>query len=249
MLARLAGDFARAQPFAEEGIAVGRATSSPRAVVTCLNVLTTIAGLAGDFDGARAHCDEAVTLARSMGSRRIEAIALFILAEAALHTRRYSDVQEAGGRAFELSRSIDDHEGMALALSRLGMCAMHEGRLEDASSQLGEALEHAARLGFPGIGAVCAMGSRCVRRLGDWARAARLLGAAEALRRASGSLLARRSRCTRGGACGDTPDYARSGRGRRARGRPPTEPGRGARRSAWSVRIWLEALRADVTIL
>jgi predicted ATPase len=190
LLARLAGDFARAQSFAEDGITVGRANDSARAVITCLNVLTALAGLAGDYDRARAHCDEAVGLARGLGSRRIEAIALFILAEAALHTRRYADLQEVGGRALELSRAIDDQEGMALALSRLGMGAVCESRLDEASSQLGEALEYATTLGFPGTGAICCYGLAVVSAgWGDPVRAARLLGAAEALRRASGSLL------------------------------------------------------------
>jgi predicted ATPase/DNA-binding SARP family transcriptional activator len=190
LLARLAGDFARAQSFAEEGIAVGRAIGLPRGVITCLNVLTTLAGLEGDYERAARCCDEAVELARSMGSSRLEAVALFILAEAALHTRRYADVQEVGGRALELARSIEDREAMALALNRLGMGAVHENRLEEASTQLLEALAHGMSLGFPAIGAVSCDGLAVVAAAwGDPVRAARLLGAAGALRRASGDLL------------------------------------------------------------
>ena len=44
LLARLAGEFERAHSFAEEGIAAAHENGSERAVVTCLNVLTTLAG-------------------------------------------------------------------------------------------------------------------------------------------------------------------------------------------------------------
>ncbi len=190
LLARLAGEFARARSFAEAGLAAARATDSARAVVTCLNVLTTLAGLAGDYESARAHCDEAVSVARRVESRRLEAIALFILAEAALHTRRYADLRETGARSLELALTIEDHEAMALALSRLGMGAAHEGQLKEARSQLGEALAHASSLGFPGIASDCCYGLALVSAdWGDPVRGARLLGAAEELRRAGGGLL------------------------------------------------------------
>ncbi len=189
LLARLTGEFERAYSFAEEGITAAH-EGSERAVVTCLNVLTALAGLAGDYDRARAHCDEAVRLARNLDSRRLEAIALFILAEAALHTRRYGDLREVGARSLELSRASDDQEGMALALSRLGMGAAHEARLDEAWSQLGEALEYANSLGFRGNAADCCYGLAVVAvGWSDPVRGARLVGAADELRRASGGLL------------------------------------------------------------
>jgi tetratricopeptide (TPR) repeat protein len=190
LLARISGEFERAQAFAEEAVAAAHENGSERAVVTCLNVLTTLAGLAGDYDRARTHCDEAVSLARKLGSARLEAIALFVLAEAALHTRRYGDLQEVGGRSLELSRANDDQEGMALALWRLGMGAAQETRLEEAWSQLGEALECANSLGYRGISGNCCYGLAVVAAArGDPVRSARLVGAADELRRASGDLL------------------------------------------------------------
>ena len=246
LLARLAGDFARAQSLAEEGIAVGRVSGSPRAVVTCLNVLTTLAGLADDYDRARAHCQDAVAIARSMGSARIEAIALSILAEAALNTRRYADVEEVGGRALGLSRAIDDQEGMALALSRLGIGAVHESRLDEAADKLAEALEYASTLGFPSIGAICCARARGrIRQLGrpgPGSPAPRSSGVAAASKRKLAP--ARRGRRARDGAQGNTPKHARRRGRHRARGRPSTQPRRGSRRGPRSVRIAFEvALR------
>jgi len=190
LLARLAGDFVRARPLAEESIAVARAVGPPAALAISLNVLTTLEAGAGDYSRARAYCDESVAVARKAGSRWLEAIALFILAEAALHGGRYSVVRDVGGRALELARAIDEHEVMALCLARLGMGAVHEGQLAEARSQLSEGLEYVRSLGFVETGAWCCEGLALVTvRSGDSARGARLLGAAEVLRRASGGVL------------------------------------------------------------
>jgi predicted ATPase/DNA-binding SARP family transcriptional activator len=190
LLARLVGDFARAEAFATEAVAAARAAGLPTAVATALNVLVTLAGWTGDFDRARALCDESVAVARAAGSRRMEAMALFILAETALHAGRYADARDAGERALELFHAVDDREGMALALGRLGMTAVHDGRPDEGAARLLEALDHIELLGFADPGAWCCDGLALVAGASDdAARAARLLGAAEMLRRAGGGIL------------------------------------------------------------
>ncbi len=190
LLARLAGDFERAERYAGEGITVGRAAGLPLAVATGLNVLVTLAGRAGDFDRARLYCDESVAVARAAGSPRIEALALFILAETALHAGRFADAREVGSRALELFRELDDREGMSLALARLGMADALERKLGDAASRLGEALVHVQALGFAETGAWCCEGLAVVAvEIGDPVGAARLLGAAETMRRTGGGVV------------------------------------------------------------
>ena len=190
LLARLLGDFSRAEPLAHEGVALGRAVGPPRALAASLNVLTTLAAAAGDFDRARGHCDESVAVARTAGDVRLEALALFILAEGTLHAGRYADVRDVGGRALALARTAGDKEVIALALARLGIAAAHERRLDEASEQLTEAVEHARALGFPETAGWCCEGLALVAaERGDVVRAARLLGAGESLRRAGGGVV------------------------------------------------------------
>ena len=190
LLARLLGDFTRAEPLAHEGVALGRAVGPPRALVASLNVLTSLAARAGDFDSARGHCDESVAVARAAGDVRLEALALFILAEGTLHGGRYADVREVGGRALGLARTAGDPEVIAIALARLGIAAALERRLDEASEHLAEAVEHARALGFPETAAWCCEGLALVAaELGDVVRAARLLGAGESLRRAGGGVV------------------------------------------------------------
>jgi tetratricopeptide (TPR) repeat protein len=190
LLARLLGDFDRAQVLADEGASLGREVGSPVALALSLNVLTTLATRAGDFDVAREHCRESAAVAREAGDVRLEALALFVFAEGCLHGRRYADVRETGRSALGLAREASDPEVIAIVLARLGIAAAHERRLEEARGYLTEAMEHARALGFAETGAWCCEGLALVSaELGDVTRAARLLGAAESLRRSGGGVV------------------------------------------------------------
>ena len=190
LLARLLGNFDRAQVLADEGASLGRGVGPPFALAVSLNVLTTLATRAGDFDVARQHCRESAAVARAAGDVRLEALALFVFAEGCLHGRRYADVHETGRRALGLAREARDPEVIAIVLARLGIAAAHERRLEEAREYLTEAMEHARALSFAETGAWCCEGLALVSaELGDVTRAARLLGAGESLRRSGGGVV------------------------------------------------------------
>ncbi len=190
LFARLLGDDARAETFALEGVALGRAAGPPRALTVSLNVLTTLAARAGDFERAAGHCEESVAVARSAGDVRLEAVALFVLAEALLHDGRYADVRDVGSRALALARTSGDPEVISIVLARLGIAAALEHLPDEAAEHLTEALEHARALHFLETAGWCCEGLALVaaeRR--DFVRAARLLGAGESLRREGGSTI------------------------------------------------------------
>jgi len=190
LLARLLGDHARAEQFAQEGVALGRVVGPPIALTASLNVLTTIAARADEWDRARGYCDESVAVARAAGDVRLEAIALFVLAESLLHRGRYAEARDVGRRAHALARTAGDKEIIAVILARLGVAAAHERRLDEASEHLAEALELSRALGFPEPAAWCCEGLALVAvASGDAVRAARLLGAGESLRRAGGGVV------------------------------------------------------------
>lgn len=190
LLARLVGDYTRAEQLAREGAALAGVVGVPRALMVSLNVLTTLAARGGDFAGARSHCDESVAVARATGEVRMEALALFILAEGLLHGGRHEDVRDVGARALDLARTTGDTEVISLVLARLGMAAAHQRRLDEATGHLDEALEHARALGFPETAAWCCEGLALVAaEEGEPVRAARLLGAGETLRRTGGGIV------------------------------------------------------------
>lgn len=190
LLARLTGDLPSAERLAHEGVTSGRMTGPPRAVAVSLNVLTSLAARDGDLDRAAELCDESVAVARAVGDVRLEALALGLLAEGYLHLGRYDDVREAGGRALALVRTTADSEVISLALARLGVAAALDHRPREATEHLVEAVEHTQALGFPETAAWCCEGLALVAaEHGDALRAARLLGAAESLRRVGGGVL------------------------------------------------------------
>ena len=131
-----------------------------------------------------------MAVARKAEGPRMEALAAFIFAEAALNCGRYPDASAAGERALELAQPTDDREVMSLALGRIGIAALHEGRLVDARDRLLESIGHASELGFAEPATWDCDGLALVAvRWGDASRAAGLLGAADALRRARGVFL------------------------------------------------------------
>jgi tetratricopeptide (TPR) repeat protein len=131
-----------------------------------------------------------MAVAHSAGDVRLEAVALFILTEGLLHGGRYAEVREVGSRALELARTAGDPEVIAIVLARLGIAAALEHRLEEAAEHLTEALGHARTLGFPETAGWCCEGLALVAAArDDSARAARLLGAGESLRREGGSTI------------------------------------------------------------
>ncbi|HET9508618.1 MAG TPA: BTAD domain-containing putative transcriptional regulator [Gaiellaceae bacterium] len=186
LLARIAGDFARAETHAGDAVAGGRSAGSPLAVTTGLNVLVTLAGRDGDVDRARSLSRQSVALCREAGSPRGEAIALYIFAEAAADGGRLDEAREAGDEALDLARVENDPEVLSIVLGQVGLIAAHEGRLDDAREHLLEALGHVLAAGFLGFGPACADGLALVAaERGDLARATRLVGAADTMRRLS----------------------------------------------------------------
>ena len=190
LLTRLSGDFAQAERLAEQAITAGRETGVAFAVTTGLNVLVTVAGRNGDFKRARTLSEEAAAIARQMRSHRIEALTYFIFAEAALHGGLIAESRAAGERALALARAMHDPELLSIVLGYLGLADAQDGRLTEARERLLEGLEHVRRIGFAHVGAICADGLAlvCAAR-GDNGRAARLLGAADTLRRVSGDIV------------------------------------------------------------
>jgi predicted ATPase/DNA-binding SARP family transcriptional activator len=201
LLARLLGEYSRAELLAEECVSLGREVGPTRALVVSLNVLTTLAARAGDFDRARTHCDESVAAARAAGDLQLEAVALFVLTEGLVHGGRYAAARDVGAHALELARTVGDTELIALVVARLGMAAAHDGRHGTAAELLTEAMEHCLALSFPETAAWCCEGLALVAAAqGDALRAARLLGAGDSLRRSGGGVVQPAEAAARGGA-------------------------------------------------
>ena len=194
LLAQTAGDHDRAAALGAESVAVWRGLGeegTPGLAIALLGA-GSVAQLQGDAARAAALGGEAVALLRGLGDRPAGlAQALRVVGSAA------SDLGDAAGararldEALALVRELGDRWGVATVLRDLMVVAQRDG---DAAA--------VAALGQECLRLLREQGSRsglgdCYERLawvasarGDPARAARLLGAAEAVRAATGAALA-----------------------------------------------------------
>jgi predicted ATPase/DNA-binding SARP family transcriptional activator len=175
------GDHARSATLAEQALALYRALDDNPGVVRALANLGYGALQAGDVDRARALYEECLEVARAGTSRRGVTVALNCLTELELRARDLLRARRVGEQGLALAREIADTESTAVALMNLGYVAVLERRLGEARPLLREAAELFNALGdvevtsqaLDGLGAAHA---------DEPALAARLLGAAAALR-------------------------------------------------------------------
>jgi DNA-binding CsgD family transcriptional regulator len=145
----------------------------------------------GEYERAKPFFEEALELSRDLGDKRNIVYALHNLAEVARHTGHYEQARTLGMEAVSVSREMDDKWGTARNFVWLGIVTAYKG----------DDYEEAA--GF------LEKGFALIREVGDWEfvayaldsfaviagakgqceRAARLWGAAEALRKTIGAAI------------------------------------------------------------
>ncbi|MGN9769062.1 BTAD domain-containing putative transcriptional regulator [Micromonospora sp. SD12] len=189
-LAEIHGDYDRAAAHYREALRIAEHLRLWTSVSRQLACIGRLALLRGDLDEAAASHDRALQVAREQSSRSAAAFAGTGLAMIA---RRRGDLDAAETRQRDLldwNRSAGYLPGCALALAELGFIAEHRGDAVLAERRHRESLDaaratgdhRAVALAFEGLAGATSLG-------GDHRAAARLLGAARALREAVGAPL------------------------------------------------------------
>ena len=183
-------DFERASAFCEESLAVAREVGDPRTVSGALNTLAGVAAAQGDHARARQLSEEALALRRRLGDPLLIANAAYNLGAAALREGDLARAESALGECLRLARELGDTIHTAAALCALGEVALERGDGALADSLLRESLTLYVHLADERACAEClhALGGAAAAS-GDAATAARLWGAADALRARLGSAL------------------------------------------------------------
>lgn len=146
ILSYLQGDYAVAQTFYDESLAIRRQLGDPRAVAGSLNNLGHLGYLRGDYAAARAVLEESATIARAVGDRFVLGYALSNLALLAYHEDNPRAARPLLEECLALFRDVGHEWGTAMALAYLGMVAQAEGDLETARGLYLESLARRRRM-------------------------------------------------------------------------------------------------------
>jgi predicted ATPase len=177
------GRYQRGHELTEEGAAIARATGDRQALGELLAQLGETTYELGMAERARTVLDEALVVSRETGDTHTLADAQRILAMIECDGSRFAQARSLLREALPLQQELSDWSCASLSLSTLGDISLREQDYAAANASLLEAIavqrthNIAFRLGDSLWGlAAAAAGNR------QWARAVRLLGAAQALR-------------------------------------------------------------------
>ncbi|MDR7522095.1 MAG: tetratricopeptide repeat protein [Armatimonadota bacterium] len=187
VVARQRGDYERSRALHEESLALRRELGDRRNIAAALMSLGIVARHLGDYQQAGAILEESLTLSRELGDKMSVAASLCSLGLVA--HRRGEDERAAAllEESLALSRALGDRVNHAAALCNLGFVAAHQGDYARAGALHRESLNLYRSLGDWSAIADCLTGLADVSAAeGQADRAARFLGATDALRRARG---------------------------------------------------------------
>ncbi len=189
-LATNQGDYPGALALLEESLAVSRELGDRPGIALSLNSLGRLAWFQGDFVRAAAFYNESLGLFRELGARDRISILLNNLGVLAISRGEFGVARSCLEESLAISRQLGEKQFIALAVSNLGVIGLRQGDYTVARSLFRESLTLDRDLGDKrSIGAELEEFGLLAAALGRPQRAARLLGAAEALREAIGSPL------------------------------------------------------------
>jgi len=204
-VAREQGRYARSAQLHAESLELAKAAGDAWTEASAHSYLGFVSWLQGEFKPAVEECSTALSMFRSLGDVEGTAWSLLSLGVVA---RYQGDLELSGaliGESLKLARSIGFREGIAWSQEQRGLLALAQGAVADAEAQLrlsfgthrelrdrwrmASVLEDLAATALPGPGAAGASGGAAISDA-QAVRAARLLGAAQAMRETIGTVLA-----------------------------------------------------------
>lgn len=195
VLSVVQGDFASATQLLEASLRLYRQVGDKTRMAYALTAAGVAAHDQGDYAKAGALYSESLTINRQIGDKLGTLLALNNWGNVAREQGDYARAQSLFEESLALGQEIGDNRGTALSLQSMGIVAWYQGNIPSAASLLKQGLklhnELGDRLGM----------SNCLEMLGRVAAsqaetnpsraedAARLWGAAQALREVIGSPL------------------------------------------------------------
>jgi non-specific serine/threonine protein kinase len=175
------GRYVEALAHLEEGLAIARELGDKPMTAALLQPLGLAALGNGDPAAARAYLAEALALAHELGNKRELLAAHNALAQLHRAEGELDAAEPLYERTLTLAREMGDRESTAIGLLNLAMVSIGRGSNERAGRMLLEVLDIVDEIGSQSAGqSALEVSAGLAARQNEWAKAARLYGAAEA---------------------------------------------------------------------
>ena len=192
--ARAQGDLSRAEVLYQESLDIAQADQNRELMISPLGNLGRLAVYRDDYDRAAALLQQAIAIGRASGNRVAIADWLIYLGALELYRGEYGAAREQLEETLALFRDFGNQMGIAHAYHCLADLALHQGNYEQAAKLVSDSLSMSQS--FLGnfsnrefsTERLLIVGKLALARK-DYEEAARLFGAAEALREQHGYLL------------------------------------------------------------
>jgi tetratricopeptide (TPR) repeat protein len=184
--ASIQGDHDRAAQLYEESLALSRRAGNTRGVALSLLQVANVTSERGDYEGAKGLYEEGLALSRKLEDTALLTSYLINLGYESLLQGDPERGATLNEEAAVLLRERGHKGKLQYALDNLGWAALLSGNRQKGKSLHEESLELSRELGDKLIVAESLEGLACSAARGEEVRAARLFGAAEALREAVG---------------------------------------------------------------
>ena len=180
------GNHVQAQALHEKSLAISQEIGNKRGIAWALDCLGMVAGEQDDHASAFELFSKSLELRRELGYTAGIANALLNLGSVALLQDEFDQAAALSEESLALQRALGDAGGVALSLFNLGTAVLHQGDVERSVMLFEEGLTLGQELGDVRTVAYCLEGLADTARMQEQpARAARLWGAARALRDAN----------------------------------------------------------------
>jgi len=190
LTARTKGDYASAEAMFAEALAIFRQLGDRQGIVRTLDRLGIAVWFEGDDGRARALLEESLTAFRELADTGGIGLSLVDLGFVALSQGDFASAQTLVAESLAVFKEVGDRRNTCKALYALGDLARARRDYRGAADCYEEGLSISVEVGDPWFSARCLEGMAALAvATGEPAWAARLFGAAEALREAIGAAI------------------------------------------------------------
>ena len=194
------GNYTTSFSLTKEALGILRQLNDEAGIATALWELGVCATRPGDYEQAAQYLEESLLIIRKIGDWSQLAIILTGLAEVALRQGEYERAAELEAESLTLRRKMGGSWGIAVSLGNFAWIALRQGDLKQAGALLSESLTLRYEIGNIGgiawclekyaeIAIIKGQQESDLRPTDDFQRAARLFGAAKALRAPVNSII------------------------------------------------------------